>query len=111
MKVNYGRLFVELLMAMVIPLAMLLMGVGTYFKVKNLEFEWIELSQEADTHLGEYTWEAAVVNYILEVEYEMKINQEWNTLAISYIFLGIMEGTILAFMFKKFNDGRYIEVL
>ena len=110
MKFSYGKLFTDLFILVIIPLIMLFMGVGTWFKVKDLEFEWFDKTQLATENLGEYTWETSVVHYILDVEYEMKINQEWNTLAISYIFLGAMEGIVIAFVFKNFKNERYFEV-
>lgn len=111
MKVNYVRLFVDILLMGIVPFVMLLMGGGTFVQIKELETELIQNRQEVAANMGEYSWETAVVNYLLDVEFEMQVNQKLNTLAFSYVFLSIFEGIIFAFVFKKFNDGRYIEVL
>lgn len=110
MKVNYGRLFVDALLMGIIPLVMLLMLVGTYFDAKKLETVMIQNKQEAAANLGEYSWETAMVNYVLDVEYEMQVNMKLTTLAISYVFLSMMEGIIFVFVFKNFKNGRYFEV-
>lgn len=110
MKVNYVRLFVDVLLMGIIPLVMLLMGVVTYVDVNRLEKELIQNKQEAAANLGEYTWETAMVNYVLEVEFEMQANMKLTTLGIAYIFLSMMEGMIFFFVFKNFQNGRYFEV-
>lgn len=110
MKLNYGRLFADLLLLVIVPVVLLLMTVGTWMDVRDLELKLIEDRQLATDNLGEYEWETAVVHYILDVEYNMEVNQKLNTLAFSYVFLGIMEGIIFLFVFKNFNNGRYLEV-
>ena len=110
MKVKSVRLFVDLLLVVMIPVVLFIMSVDTWMDVRDLELKLTEDRQLATEGLGEYEWETAVVHYILDVEYEMNVNQELNTLAMSYIFLGAMEGIVLVYVFKNFKNGKYIEV-
>lgn len=110
MKVKTVRLFVDLLILLILPVVLLIMSVGTWMDVRDLELEMIENKQIATDNIGEYEWDTVVVHYILDMEYKMEVNQKLNTLAFSYVFLGIMEGIVLVYVFKNFKNRRYFEV-